>query len=492
MSVSLDQLAPAAVFRHFAALSAIPRPSFHEQAVADHLMAFAGRHGLAAERDALDNVIIRKPGSPGYEDAPVTILQGHTDMVCEKNEGNPIDFTRDPISLRVEGDLLKADGTTLGADNGIAVAFMLALLESTDIPHPPLEAVFTSQEEVGLRGAAQLDTSGLKGRLFLNIDSEEEGLLFASCSGGNRSDMRLPIQWIDSAADAVAMTIQVRGLKGGHSGLDIHTPRGNAILLLGRVLHDLQSRHAAQIAFIQSGSGKSNAIPRRAEATVLIAARDQEAVQTTLSTWRERLTQEYVTADPGFELAFASQPDAPVHSFSPSTTQALCQALMLMPQGVQRMSPDIPGLVETSTNLGTLDIVGDEISFGSASRSSHPSQMEATVAKLQTLAAMIGARFELHDSYPAWPFRPESPLRELFVERFTAQYGRKPEVAGIHAGLECGVFSAKLDNVDMISFGPDIRNAHSPDECLSIASTERTWALFLNLLAHIKPGFPTP
>jgi dipeptidase D len=490
MSVSLEHLAPAAVFRHFAALSAIPRPSFQEQAVADHLMVFADRHGLQAERDALDNVIIRKPGSPGYENAPVTILQGHTDMVCEKNEGNPIDFTRDPISLRIDGDLLKADGTTLGADNGIAVAFMLALLESTDIPHPPLEAVFTSQEEVGLRGASKLDTSSLKGRLFLNIDSEEEGLLFTSCSGGNRSDMRLPIQWGDVPEGARAFKLHVRGLKGGHSGLDIHTPRGNAILLLGRLLSDLLNKHDVHIAHIQGGSGKSNAIPRRAEAVLLIQPSILDAFDTTLKSWYERLTQEYITADPGLELAFAATA-MPERCFARTTAIALSEALLLMPQGVQRMSPDIAGLVETSTNLGTLDIVGDEISFGSASRSSLPSQMDATVAKLEALARIIGARFELHDGYPAWPFRPESPLRDLFIERFTAQYGRAPDVAGIHAGLECGVFSAKLDNVDMISFGPDIRNAHSPDECLSISSTERTWALFLDLVAHIKPGFQT-
>lgn len=488
MSASVEHLAPAAVFRHFAALSAIPRPSFHEQAVADHLMAFADRHGLQAERDALDNVIIRKPGSAGYEDAPVTILQGHTDMVCEKNEGNPIDFNRDPVSLRIEGDLLKADGTTLGADNGIAVAFMLALLESRDTPHPPLEAIFTSQEEVGLRGASKLDTSTLKGRLFLNIDSEEEGLLFTSCSGGNRSDMRLPIQWSDVPAGSRAMKLHVRGLKGGHSGLDIHTPRGNAILLLGRILSDLLARHDVRVAHVQGGSGKSNAIPRRAEVTLLISPDNIDAFDATLKTWYERLSQEYVTADPGLELALEAA-SMPERCFAKTTTTALSEALILMPQGVQRMSPDIAGLVETSTNLGTLDIVGDEISFGSASRSSQPSQMDATVAKLEALARVIGARFELHDGYPAWPFRPESPLRDLFVERFTAQYGRAPEVAGIHAGLECGVFSAKLQDVDMISFGPDIRNAHSPDECLSISSTERTWTLFLDLVAHIKPGF---
>ncbi len=472
----LEGLEPRAVFHWFEALCAIPHGSGNTKAVSDWCVDFARARGLEYHQDGADNVIIIKPAAPGYEDAPPLILQGHLDMVCEKEPGCPKDMEREGLDLVAEGDYISAAGTTLGGDDGIAVAMMLALLDAGDLPHPRLEAVFTTDEEVGMLGAAVLDVSPLKGRTLLNLDSEDEGVFTVSCAGGNVTRCVLPVDRAPFAGGGVSLT--VGGLQGGHSGTEIHRGRGNADLLLGRLLRTAAKVTAVRL-YTVSGGLKDNAIPTQASA--LLAAEDPAAAMEAAGALAESLQEEYRVTDPG--LWVKAEPWMPEGEpmDGPSTQKVLCM-LTCLPNGVQEMSADIPGLVQTSLNLGILRTGAGEVEATFCVRSSVDSQKEMLKDRLTCLMEQLGGRTQFSGDYPGWAYRHDSPLRDRMTEVFRAQYGREPKVEAIHAGLECGLLAGKLPGLDCVSIGPDLLEIHTPRERMSISSVQRVWRFVLELL----------
>ena len=480
MSV-LSHLEPRGVFHYFEELCAIPRGSGHTKAVSDWCAAFARARGLEYHQDALNNIIIIKEAAPGYEGAEPVILQGHLDMVCEKEPGCPKDMEREGLDLQVEGDWVSARGTTLGGDDGIAVAMCLALLDARDLPHPRLEAVLTVDEEVGMLGAAALDVSPLRGKTLINLDSEAEGVFTVSCAGGNRTACRLPVE--RESFGGARLTVTVGGLAGGHSGAEIHRGRANANCLLGRCL-----RAADRVCDLRligaEGGGKDNAIP--AESRARIAVSDPEAVRKALAALEEDLRREYRAAEPGLFLQVEEGPeDGPRPMDRTSTRRAVCM-LACLPNGVQAMSGDLPGLVQTSLNLGILETGEGELRAAFSVRSSLGSQKEALKDRLACLMEELGGRAEYSGDYPAWEYREESPLRERMAEVFREQYGHEPKIEAIHAGLECGLLAAKLPGLDCVSIGPDLPEIHTPRERMSISSVQRVWAFLLEVLRRSR------
>ena len=479
MSRVLETLEPKAVFHFFEDLTCIPHGSRNTKAISDYCVAFAKERGLWVYQDALNNVIIKKPATAGYEAAPAVILQGHLDMVAEKTPESPIDFTKDALDLRVEGDYVSANGTTLGGDDGIAVAMALAVLDADDIPHGPLECVFTADEEVGMIGARALDASDLKAKYLINIDSEEEGVLTISCAGACRTLCTLPVT--RAPFDGETLRVRISGLAGGHSGEESHKGRANANLLLGRALDEM-SRAAALRLIRVSGGAKDNAIPREAEAVVRTG--DAAALRRAAEALAAALRAEYHAAD-GHITVTVTETDDGLTPMDAASTERAITLLLCAPNGVVEMSMDVPGLVQTSLNLGRL--TSDEASLRASFmiRSSINSQKNAVASRLARLAEALGGQTELDSDYSAWPYRPESPLRDRVAEVFYEQYGEKPRIAALHAGLECGILSGKLPELDCISLGPDLTDIHTPRERLHIASTERTWRLLLGTLKRL-------
>lgn len=499
MSV-LSNLEPQKVFAFFEEICGIPHPSYQEDKISDYLAEFARRRGLEHYQDESKNVIIIKEATPGYEAVEPLILQGHMDMVCEKEPDCDIDFSRDGLRLRVEGDYITADGTTLGGDDGIAVAYALAILDSEDIPHPRLEVIFTVSEEVGMEGAANLDVSPLRGRRLLNLDSEEEGYFLTSCAGGCRADCVLPVS--REAAEGNRIRVSVKGLQGGHSGSEIHKGRGNANVLLGRTLLELSREYPFRLVSMKGGN-KDNAIPREAEAELLTGA-PLDAVIAQIGRIGENIAREYAGADPdiciagapvpvqsGDSAAYAQPVSGEPQMSAADISQALtaddtARALTLLtalPGGVQRMSDDIPGLVETSLNLGILRLEGDTLSLHYAVRSSVGTAKEYLLLQMEDLTRRLGGSVSYSGNYPAWEYRRDSRLRSDMVRIFTEMYGREPKIEAIHAGLECGILSGKLPDLDCVSIGPDMEAVHTAQERLSISSTARVWKFLLAVLA---------
>lgn len=483
-SILKDQ-EPKLVFQFFEELSGIPRCSGDEKAVSDYLVNFAKVRNLEVIQDKALNVIIKKPGTPGYENAPAVILQGHMDMVCEKNKGTVHDFGKDPIKLRVKDDMLYATETTLGADNGIAIAFALAILASYDIPHPPLEVLITTEEEAGMGGAVALDFANLKGRLLINMDSEEEGQLLVSCAGGIRTRQILPITWEDADKKGVAYAIQIRGLKGGHSGMEINKGRGNSNKILGRILNDLDSAFDFDILEISGGS-KMNAIPREADVVILIDPRYNAQLENKINEWNSILNNEFRASDPEIQVQLEKYEEPITRVFTEETKKKAIASLALIPNGVQTMSMEIEKLVESSTNLGVVTTYKDEITFESAVRSSVRSLKYNIVNQSKMAAQVLGCTFEAKNDYPEWAYNPDSKLRTVFERVYKDKYGKDPEIIAIHAGVECGLFKEKMEDLDMISFGPDMYDVHTPNEHLSIPSTQRTWEYLLAVLKELK------
>ncbi len=475
----LSDLEPREVFAWFERLCAIPHGSHHAKAISDYLVAFARERGLACRQDAANNVVIRKAASAGYENAPVVMLQGHIDMVCEKDADCGKDMETEGLDLFVDGDVIGARGTTLGGDDGIAVAMALAVLDADDIPHGPLECVFTADEEVGMIGARALDASDLKAKYLINIDSEEEGVLTISCAGACRMACTLPVT--RAPFDGQTLRVRISGLAGGHSGEEIHKGRANANLLLGRALDEMSRAGALRLIRV-SGGTKDNAIPREAEAVVRTG--DAAALRRAVEALAAALRAEYHVAD-GHITVTVTETDDGLTPMDAASTERAITLLLCAPNGVVEMSMDVPGLVQTSLNLGRL--TSDEASLRASFmiRSSINSQKNAVASRLARLAEALGGQAELDSDYSAWPYRPESPLRDRVAEVFYEQYGEKPRIAALHAGLECGILSGKLPELDCISLGPDLTDIHTPRERLHIASTERTWRLLLGTLKRL-------
>ncbi|MHB1391469.1 MAG: aminoacyl-histidine dipeptidase [Clostridia bacterium] len=473
------------VFRYFEEISAIPRCSGSEKQISDYMVEFAGKHGLEVIQDNALNIIIKKPAVYGYEDAPAVILQGHMDMVCEKNKGTVHDFEKDPIKLKVVEDMIYAQGTTLGADNGIALAYALALLASKDIPHPSLEVLFTSDEENTMSGAPALDAGKLKGKMLINLDSEEERRFLVSSAGGLKAKLVIPVKWEKAPQNLTAYRLSIGGLKGGHSGMEIDKGRGNANKLMGRLLNSIKKQCELHIAEINGGL-KSNAIPREAEVLLLTKTDNQSKLETAIREFEPVIKNELRAADPDAYIRFEDAADKVERVFSKETAERVIFSMVLLPNGIQSMSMEIPGLVESSTNLGVVNTTDSEIWLINEIRSSVRSLKRNIFSQVEALASSIGGSVRIESDYPEWEYNPESKLRSLFIKVYKGKYQTEPEIVAIHAGLECGIFMNKIDGLDTISLGPNMYDVHTPNEHLSISSTERVWEFLLAALKEMK------
>lgn len=485
MSNILENLSPRDVFMYFERLSNIPRGSKNEKAVSDYLVNFAKEQGLEYIQDKALNVIIKKPASPGYEDAPTVILQGHMDMVCEKNQDVLHDFEKDPLQLKVVGDMVYANGTTLGADNGVAVAYGLALLARKDLPHPALEVVFTTDEENGMEGVILLEPEHLKGRLLINIDSEEEGKLLVSSAGGINTRLKLPIIWEKASEQKVNYEVRVKGLLGGHSGMSIHKGMGNSNKIMGRFLMDLSSIMDFDIACINGGV-RDNAIPREAVVSLLIEPNQACTLIEKVETWQSILKNELLASDPDVRIELELIDKKINKVFSKETKDSALKILYLIPNGIKTMSMSIAGLVESSTNIGVVETTESQLIFKNVVRSCIKSLKQEILNEQKLVADLFGAEYITAMGYSEWQYDPESKLRILFEKVYSEMYGKKPEIIALHAGIECSLFKEKLGEVDMISFGPNIYDVHTPDEHMSISSVQRTWEYLLAVLKEMK------
>ena len=467
----LEALKPSRVFYHFEDLAAIPHGSGNTKAISDHCAAFAKAHGFSYEQDEWNNIIIRKPASAGFEDRPTVILQGHLDMVCEKDADCPLDLAKDGLMLAHDDKYVFAKGTTLGGDDGIAVAMALAILEDDSIPHPALEALFTTDEETGMFGAEGLDVSKLNGRTLINVDSEEEGILTVSCAGGARAELALTLESVP--LEKVCFRVTLGGLAGGHSGTEINKGLQNANIMLAAFLKSLPGLRLVSIA----GGSKDNAIPRESVAVISLDADIAPLAEAFVKNNR-------VETDPGLFLRV--EPCGYMEkAFSEADSARVIGLLNAVPNGVQAMCRDLPDLVETSLNLGILKSseIGVKASF--AVRSSVNQAKKDLLKKLEDVVLSFGGSYEDYGHYPAWEFRKESPLRETMVRAFEKLYDREPVVEAIHAGLECGIFSDRLEGLDAVSIGPDILDIHTSREKLDIASVGRTYAYLLEILKNL-------
>lgn len=475
----LEHLEPKSVFHFFEELCAIPHGSSNTKQVSDWLISFAKERNLEAWQDELNNVVIIKEATPGYENSSPVVIQGHMDMVCEKAPGCQKDMGKEGLDLAVEEDTVYAIGTTLGGDDGIAVAMALAILDAGNLQHPRVEAVFTVDEEIGMLGAAGLDVSMLRGQSMLNLDSEAEGVFTVSCAGGNMTLCTLPLT--RAPYEGTALTVTVGGLTGGHSGVEIHKGLGNSNLLMGRVLYAAAQRAEVRLVDVAGGL-KDNAIPR--ETTAALVTADAEAVRAVCREMDAVLKREYQVTDPGVFVAVAEGGN--VLPMDKETTERVLCFLTCLPNGVQTMSADIPGLVQTSLNLGVLNTTEQELWGESCVRSSVDSQKQMLVDRIRCLMKMLGGTVEVRGDYDGWAYRQDSPLRDLLVEVFTEQNGYEPRIEAIHAGLECGVFISKLPGLDCVSLGPDLTEIHTCRERLHIASTQRLWNLVVETLKRMK------
>lgn len=476
-----EGLKPERVFYYFEELTKIPRCSFDEKRVSDYLKSVGEGLGLETIQDEALNIIIKKPASKGYESKPTVIIQGHMDMVCDKSEGFHIDFTKDPIPFEVKDGLIIAPDTTLGADNGIAVAMGLAVLEDKSLEHPPLEVLITTNEESGMTGASQLDKESLTGKILINIDSEEEGKLLVSCAGGKRFSIEIPVVYKDTMKPSYLL--KVSGLKGGHSGMEIDKGRGNSNKLLARALDGLRAIDY-DLCNIEGGS-KSNVIPRLSSAVIGIEDGDLESVKSMVKELEKCFKGELSTSDPDVTLTLEKAEDRK-KAFENSVKSKVIAALLLVPNGVNSMSMDIDGLVESSNNMGVISTLEDKVVIENAIRSSVKSLKDMLSRQMELIAESLGASWSSSGEYPAWQYRKDSYIRDLFASTYKELSGKQMEIEAIHAGLECGLFYELLGDIDMVSLGPDMWGVHAPGERLSIDSVERTYNILVEVLRKIN------
>lgn len=481
--MNYEQLKPESVFRYFHEICQVPRPSKREGKMIAYLVQFAQQHNLAYHTDEAGNVCIEKPATAGLENLKPVILQAHMDMVCEKNNDVQHDFDNDPIEAYVDGEWLRAKGTTLGADNGIGVAMGLAILSSSDIAHGPLECVFTVDEETGLTGAFAMKEGFMKGEILINLDSEDEGELFIGCAGGAKTTATFPAPKVDAPAGYFFFTIGVKGLTGGHSGDDINKGRANANKLLVRVLSNLAAKYDLYLSQIDGGN-LHNAIPREASAVCAVPMKDKESVRVDVNMLAADIEAEYGKSDPAMQFIMQSEP-ATDKVIDRTCAANLIKSLYVVHHGVYAMSQDIEGLVETSSNLASVKMKGDTIEVITSQRSSIYSQRLAMAEIVRTAFEMGGATTETGEGYPGWKPNPDSPILKTAVESYKRLFGKEPKVKAIHAGLECGLFLEKNPKLDMVSFGPTMRGVHSPDERMLIATVEMCWNHLLDVLVHV-------
>jgi dipeptidase D len=480
---ALPALEPRAVFAHFHELTQIPRPSHHEAEVSAFLAAFGKELGLETMVDEVGNVLIRKPATPGMDDREGVVLQAHMDMVGVAAEGSDHVFETDPIAARVEDGWVRAEGTTLGADNGIGVAMIMALLEAGDVDHGPVEGLFTVNEEDGYTGANALEPGVLRGTMLFNLDSEEAGVFTIGSAGGVDVDATLAYAEESTPAGMVGARLAVAGLQGGHSGIDIDTGRGNAIKLLARLLDAAEADHDLRIASV-TGGDRYNAIPREATAMVALPGSQLAPVRALVEAFAATARTELAGTEPEMRIE-ASPADAPPRVMPAAAQRAAVDALNAVPNGVIRMSDSVPGLVETSTNLGTIALGDGTLQAGFLVRSATDSARDAVAGMIVSVFDLAGAETRFHDAYAGWQPDPDSPLLALMQETWRELFGTEAGVMAVHAGLETSAIGATYPGMDMISLGPTLQNVHSPDEQLDIASVSTTWDLLLAALARV-------
>ena len=475
----LSNLEPQNVFHFFEEITKIPHGSGNVGQISDYLVKFARDRGLFCIQDELKNIIIVKEAVPGYEDEPTVILQGHMDMVAVKKPDCDIDMAKEGLRIAVRGDEIYAQGTSLGGDDGIAVAYALALLDSDTIKHPRLEVIVTVDEEVGMDGARGIDLSMLTGNRMVNLDSEDEGIFLTSCAGGARVKGKLPLS--EARRQGVAVEVTVGGLLGGHSGGEIHKERGNSNCLMGRLLYRLAETFDIGISRLQGGLA-DNAIPRETKAVLVVEERDKEAILDMVKTVEGEIQAELSAKDPGVFLAAGEgRPGSWLCTTAEDTAKAAAW-LIALPNGVQAMSADMHGLVETSLNLGILSYEDGCLLADFSVRSSVESAKQALIDRLCAVIGLAGGSFSVSGDYPGWKYRKDSPLREKMTALYEKMYGKAPKVEAIHAGLECGILGSKIADLDCVSMGPDMKDIHTTEETLSISSTGRVWEFLVRLL----------
>ena len=483
MSDSFNGLKPENLWKHFGEMLKIPHGSGNEKALGDYVLGFAEEVGLEAERDAVGNVIVRKPASEGHENAVGVILQGHLDMVCEKNSDIDFDFSNDAIQPVREGDWITAQGTTLGADNAIGLAASMAIMEDGSLEHGPLEFLFTVEEETGLTGANQIQPGFLKGRKLLNLDSEDEGEFTIGCAGGADTLITLPLQRGENGVGD-CYTIKMSGFKGGHSGVDINLGRANAIKVLGRILWETSRKVPFQLIGVNGGNLR-NAIPRETSADVLIEKDHFEAFQKAAAEVFAAVQFEYKVVDPDAAMDIAESEALDMTALTEGSKKNLIDLLFTTPHGVIAMHSEMTDLVETSSNLAVIKTHDDKAEIICSTRSSIASSLEATRNLIVALGDLIGAKVDLEEGYPGWTPNLASPLLKTMKEIYKNKYGVEPKVAAIHAGLECGIIGEKFDGMDMISFGPTIKFPHSPDEKVEVNTVDKFWDFLLKVLEEL-------
>lgn len=478
MSV-LGHLEPKAVFGYFEEICNIPHGSGNMDKISQFCVDFAKEHELEYIVDDMKNVIIIKEATPGYEEVEPLILQGHLDMVCDKRPDKEKDFLTEGLDICTDGELVWADGTTLGGDDGIAVAYGLALLADKELQHPRLEVVFTVDEETGLYGAESIDMSMLKGKKLINLDSEEEGVFTVGCAGGLTLMCDIPV--FTEEVEGMLYELKVTGLLGGHSGAEIHKGRANANVVLGRVLHALNKEIGADIVKM-AGGAKDNAIPRNACAEILVAEEVQEKLAEIVKAQEAILKNELHASDADVSLVLEKKGAATAEVLDATSKITVLHALNNIPNGIQAYSMDIEGLVETSLNMGIMTMNGEALQTSFAVRSSVESAKQYLTEKVVMFVDMLGGACEIKGDYPGWAYRPESDLRETFIRVYREMYGKEPVVEAIHAGLECGLFTKKIDDLDSISVGPNMHNVHTSEETLEVASVKRTWEFLCRVI----------
>jgi dipeptidase D len=485
MSNPIEGLKPEGVWKYFAEISKIPRGSKNEKQIAAYVMQKAKEFGLEAKQDKFMTVVVRKPASPGYENRPMVCLQGHLDMVCEKNKDKVHDFEKDPIELVCNGNVMMANGTTLGADNGVAVATNLAIMEDKSLVHGPLEFLFTIDEETGLTGATNLKPGFVQSKILMNLDSEEEGELYVGCSGGKNTTGSWKVAFENAPGNTVAAMIRVKGLKGGHSGLEIDKCRGNSLKILNRTLIAL-SDFGVRVANMEGGN-KSNAIPREAEALVYIPKAKLGQAKKVVSVYHQTMKAELASVEPDLVVELEVLKNVKKGKVIKKQLQAfVLKTIAALPHGVIKMSADIPGLVETSTNVAVLRTEKGKISLITSQRSSVASEILEVCQTVASVFELGGAKVERVEGYPGWKPNLDSPILKTAKSTYQSLYGKEPAVKAIHAGLECGIIGEKYPGMDMVSFGPTLQAVHSPDEKIFIDTVDKFWTFLLAILKNVN------
>ncbi len=479
----LEHLEPKKVFQFFEELCQIPHGTFDMERISNHCAAFGKERGLETIQDEVGNVVIKKPGTEGYENSEPVILQGHMDMVCEKKPGTEHDFKKDPLKLRIVDGNVMATDTTLGADNGVAVAMAMALLDSDDIPHPPLEVLFTIDEETGMGGATAIDMSIFKGRMLLNLDSEDEGVFTAGCAGGINIENHVPVK--KEAAEGTQVTLRIHNLLGGHSGIEIDQQRGNANKMMGRLLDHISKEVEFVLTEVNGGS-KANVISFDTTAKILVKAEEAAKVKEIADNLKAVWDEEFMGDEANLTVDVTEEAGISVQAFDKDSTDRVISYLIIIPNGVMEYSRKLKGSVETSLNIGVVETCDGYVRGCFQIRSSVESKKQQLRDYVERCGKVVGGTTVITGDYPAWQYNPQSKLRDVMIDTYTKMYGKAPEVVTIHAGLECGLFLGKRPDLDCISIGSNLKNVHSFNESMDIESAARTWDYVKAVLANLK------